>query len=432
MLKVHGSKFRVQSLEFRVLHSKFKFQSGGAWLLFSYLSMGILVAGSSMAQDVDRARKTLEILASPAFHGRGYVKGGDSIAADYLGKEFAGIGLKKLGNSFYQGFTMSVNTFPGKMKVKVGGKKLMPGKDFIVSPANPSLKGCYLIEREDSTGKIPLVSSVPNALLRYDAKKPSVAPGIQVYLQQEPKLTFSVAPKQKEFTTISLLKGVLPEKAKTLKVDIEAKVIPNHHARNVVGYVEGTSKKDSFLLITAHYDHLGHMGKKAYFPGANDNASGVSMLLELAHYYSQPDHRLPYSVLFIAFAAEEAGLVGSKYFAEHPLVPLPQLKFMLNLDLMGSGKEGLTVVNGSVFSKEFFTIDSLNKANNWFPKIVARGKAANSDHYFFSEKGVPAFFIYTLGEITAYHDVNDKPEVVTFSRFKEAFQLITSFFSSIH
>lgn len=432
MFEVPSSGFRVQGLEYQVRSSKYKVRSGRISFLFFWLCVGMLMAGPSSAQDIVRARKTLEALASPAFHGRGYVKGGDSIAADYLGKEFASIGLKKLGDSYYQGFSMSVNTFPGKMKVKAGSKKLAPGKDFILSPANPSLKGSYLIVREDSTGKIPLASSLPNALLRYDAKKPTMEPSIKLYLQQEPKLTFSVAPKQKEVSTISILKGRMPEKAAQLKVDIEAKVVPNHHARNVIGYVEGTSKKDSFLLITAHYDHLGHIGKKAYFPGANDNASGVSMLLELAHYYALPENRPPYSVLFIAFAAEEAGLVGSKYFVEHPLVPLSSIRFMLNLDLMGSGKEGLTVVNGSVFTKEFASIDSLNKAHNWFPKIVARGKAANSDHYFFSEKGVPAFFMYTLGEITAYHDVNDKPEVVTFSKFKESFQLITSFLGSIH
>jgi Zn-dependent M28 family amino/carboxypeptidase len=193
--------------------------------------------------------------------------------------------------------------------------------------------------------------------------------------------------------------------------------------------VEGTSKKDSFLLVTAHYDHLGHMGKKAYFPGANDNASGTAMLLELARYYALPENRLPYSILFIGFAAEEAGLVGSKHYVEHPLVPLSSIKFMVNLDLMGSGKEGITVVNGSVFPKEFGLLDSLNKANSWFPKVVARGKAANSDHYFFTEKGVPAFFIYTLGEITAYHDIYDTASVVTLSKFKESFRLITGFFS---
>lgn len=423
---------KVQSSEFRVRSSKFKVQSGRPWVLFFWLCGGMLVSGSSMAQDVARARKTLETLASPAFHGRGYVKGGDSIAADYLGREFANIGLKKLGSSYYQGFTMPVNTFPGKMKVKVNGKKLVPGKDYIVSPANPSLKGEFRIAYEDSTKNTALICTPNIAIVLLETRTKNSWPVTSPALITEKKLTFSVSQKQRESSTIYFLKDRFPTNATTLKVDVEAKLIPNHHARNVIGYVEGTNKKDSFLLITAHYDHLGHMGKKAYFPGANDNASGVSMLLELARYYSLPENRLPYSVLFIAFAAEEAGLVGSKYFVEHPLVPLPQIKFMLNLDLMGSGKEGLTVVNGSVFSKEFSAIESLNKANNWFPKIVARGKAANSDHYFFSEKGVPAFFMYTLGEITAYHDVNDNPEVVTFSKFKEAFWLITSFFSGIH
>jgi Zn-dependent M28 family amino/carboxypeptidase len=244
------------------------------------------------------------------------------------------------------------------------------------------------------------------------------------------KLTFSVA-SSTHFPEFVFLKASIAPEPKKLNIHIENKFIPNHTARNVIGYLEGTLKKDSFVVIAAHYDHLGKMGKDTYFPGANDNASGVAMLLELAHFYAQPENRLPYTVVFIAFAAEEAGLVGSKFFTENPLVQLPKIRFMLNLDLMGSGKEGIAVVNGLVFKKEFAVLDSLNKSNHFLPLIKPRGKAANSDHFHFSEKGVPSFFIYTMGEITAYHDVDDKPEVVTFSKFKECFWLLTAYLRNL-
>ncbi|WP_448636180.1 M28 family peptidase [Pedobacter panaciterrae] len=79
------------------------------------------------------------------------------------------------------------------------------------------------------------------------------------------------------------------------------------------------------MVITAHYDHLGGMGNKTYFPGANDNASGISFLLSLAKYYAANPQ--PYTMAFICFAGEEAGLLGSKYFTEYPLLALQKSGF---------------------------------------------------------------------------------------------------------
>lgn len=81
----------------------------------------------------------------------------------------------------------------------------------------------------------------------------------------------------------------------------------------MVGYIQGTRKPDSMIVLTAHYDHLGGLGNATYFPGANDNASGISMLLSLARYYSNIDHRPEYTMVFIAFGGEEVGLIGSQF-----------------------------------------------------------------------------------------------------------------------
>src|SRR5699024_4573068 len=100
-----------------------------------------------------------------------------------------------------------------------------------------------------------------------------------------------------------------------------------------------SSKKDADTLVfTAHYDHLGMMGKKAMFPGGNDNASGTSMLLSMAHYFQQ--NPSDYHLIFIAFAGEEVGLLGSKYFVENKSISLSSIHFLINLDIMGSGEEG--------------------------------------------------------------------------------------------
>jgi aminopeptidase YwaD len=240
------------------------------------------------------------------------------------------------------------------------------------------------------------------------------------------KLTWSVAPKDEGYTAIIVDKKALRGEAPTgYRANIENKVIPDFKASNICGMVKGTVKPDSIIMITAHYDHLGGMGKDTYFPGANDNASGVSLLLNLARYYAA--HPQPYSIGFICFAGEEAGLIGSKYFTENPLVPLKRIRFLINTDLAGTGEEGITVVNATEFPKEFAMMNTINDKNTLLFKINARGKAANSDHYFFTEKGVPAFFFYTLGGIKAYHDVFDKPETLPLNEHEDLFKLLILF-----
>ncbi|MFD1258415.1 M28 family metallopeptidase [Mucilaginibacter terrae] len=178
-------------------------------------------------------------------------------------------------------------------------------------------------------------------------------------------------------------------------------------------------------MFTAHYDHLGGMGSSTYFPGANDNASGISMLLGLAKYYAA--HPQPYTMAFICFAGEEAGILGSKYFTDHLLVPLNSIRFLINTDLAGTGNEGITVVNATLHAKEFELLKQVNAKGNYLVKVNSRGKAANSDHYWFTEKGVPAFFIYTMGGIKAYHDVFDISKTLPLNEYNDLFKLITGF-----
>ena len=120
-------------------------------------------------------------------------------------------------------------------------------------------------------------------------------------------------------------------------------------------------------------------------------------------------------------------MLGSKYFTEHPLVPLKNIRFLTNTDLAGTGVDGITVVNATEFPKEFAMMNEVNDKEHLLEKINARGKAANSDHYFFTEKGVPAFFFYTLGGIAAYHDVFDKAETLPLNEQDDLAKLIIGF-----
>ena len=219
---------------------------------------------------------------------------------------------------------------------------------------------------------------------------------------------------------------VLKTDALNLHIHLHNAHLTNYVSENVVGHIQAKKKAKGSIMLTAHYDHLGRMGSSTYFPGANDNASGVAMLIELGAKLKQKPLK-KYDVFIVAFSGEEAGLIGSKYMSENPLFDINDVRFLLNLDIMGSGEEGITAVNGSVFSKEFKRLQKLNKKLKAVPVVKARGKAANSDHYFFTEKGIPSFFIYTMGENKNYHDVYDTYENLTFSSFNSLSRLFNTF-----
>jgi Zn-dependent M28 family amino/carboxypeptidase len=107
-----------------------------------------------------------------------------------------------------------------------------------------------------------------------------------------------------------------------------------------------------------------------------------------------------------------------------------QISLVLNLDIMGSGEEGITVVNGTVYPQLFQRLVELNESTQSVNQIKPRGKAANSDHYPFSEAGIPAVFIYTMGPNKNYHDIHDKAEALSFNRFDQLHYLLVRFLQS--
>ncbi len=358
------------------------------------------------AQDISYNRKIVDTLTSPYFWGRGYTKDGMKKAADFLSAEFKNAGLLPLDKKdFLQMFSFAANTFPGEMDVEINGKKLIPGVDYIVGADSHTAKAAARLEQRDSATFI-------------DAEN-------KIIVKLENKLTWDAAQTQEDYNLIQLDKKHFTELPKNIKINIEAKLIKKFDAANVCAMVKGTEKPDSFIFITAHYDHLGGMGSETYFPGANDNASGVALLLSLAKYYAA--HPQKYSIGFILFAAEEIGLLGSKYYTEHPIVPLKNIRFLTNTDLAGTGEDGITLVNATLFTNEFALMNKINNENKYLVSIGARGKAANSDHYWFTEKEVPSFFFYTKGGIAAYHDVFDKAATLPLNEQADLMQLMIKF-----
>jgi aminopeptidase YwaD len=372
----------------------------------SFIIFAFLTAYRADAQDSAFARKMVDTLSSPYFWGRGYTKNGMAKAGAFLVAQLKTFGVQPMdGKNYRQYFSYPINTFPGKMEVAINGTALVPGKDFIVSADSKGANG------EGTLTKVDSVTFVDRA--------------DRIVVRLENKLTFSAEGKPLDYTMIELDNNRVKVVPATVKANIENELVSDFKAANICGIVKGTSKPDSIIVYTAHYDHLGGLGSDTYFPGANDNASGDSQVLSLAKYYAA--HPQPYSIAFIFFAGEEAGLLGSKYFTENPLIPLKNIRFLVNLDLEGTGIEGITVVNATVYPTEFNLLKQINAKYNYLVKINSRGKAANSDHYFFSEKGVPAIFIYTLGGIKAYHDVFDINATLPLNEITNEFNLLVKF-----
>jgi Zn-dependent M28 family amino/carboxypeptidase len=396
------------------------------------------------------AKKLIDTLASDAFYGRGYVNNGDKIAADYIAKKFKEFGaLPVNGDSYFQEYSYPVNTFPTKVEVSFDNKTLTTGLDFIVAPNSGSAKGIFNLKEITLENYIEVVSKeefqsdknltafvikLPKANGRDEyfkqlKLKNSVADVAPLFVINDEKFTWSVAQEALNYPVIEIKSEFLKDK-KSVTLNIVNKLIADYQTQNVLGYIPAKRKckRKKFFVLTAHYDHLGMMGETATFNGANDNASGIAMMLTLMKYFSENNPE--YSVLFIAFGGEEAGLLGSKYYVENPIVPLNKMKFLYNVDMMGTGSEGIQVVNSTEHPKEFERLKAINKKYDLVKVIKPRGKAANSDHYWFEEAGVPSFFSYTLGGVTYYHDIQDRPETLPLTEFDDLHKLIVEFVNS--
>ncbi len=405
------------------------------------------------AQDLNYVRGVIKDLCSPEMYGRGYVKEGDKKAAIYLREAMRAAKLKSLGTDFFQEFGYPVVTFGREVSIEVDRHALIPGEQFIISPGCPPFSGTFdlvwvdsamidnqsmfqaLQKRNLRNSFIVVTQLKSQQLINKDRVALLLGNKLNakgIIYAAEKKLTWSVATSYDKFPQLYVLDGWLKPYQTSVKITVEAE-FKNHTTQNVAGYIEGSTYKDSFVVFTAHYDHLGMMGLQAQFPGANDNASGVAMLLDLMRYYAK--NKPKYNVAFIFFAGEEAGLFGSYYYTQNPLFPLKQIALLLNLDLMGTGDKGLTAVNATVFKEEFELLQLVNMDGDYLPTIASRGKAQNSDHYFFTEQGVKSFFFYLMGDYHFYHDVDDKAELLPLSKYNEAFKLITHFvreYQTIH
>ena len=404
----------------------------------------VICAAQLQAQDLAHYKRVVKELSSARYQGRGYARGGANKAGKYLEKEFEKAGADEVT---LQPFTIDINTFPGKMELWADGKKLTPGVDYSMREYSPGVTGEFPVyyvdtlnfdpdrifadlEKPENAGclvacefwftyqhrdvfsKLQTAGACPNAGLLYTWTSP-----IKFYKAYGEK----VVDKPIIWVTPEAIEGV-----KSVRANIDNEFLKDYGIFNVIAKVEG-ERHDSCYVFTAHYDHLGNLGRKVYYPGANDNASGTAAIVTLAAHYAK--HRPAYDMYFIAFSGEDANLRGSEYFAQHPVVPLSQIRYLFNLDRIGDNNPVQYCECSDEGLRGFALMERINGEKQYF-KALNRGElAANSDHYPFAVRHVPCIFLENEegDAFPYYHTFFDNWKTAVFDSYEPVFRLVTEF-----
>lgn len=406
------------------------------------LALNLLVA-SLWAQDMNYAQKLIKELSSDDYYGRGYINKGDSIAAVYLSSEMKTLKLSGFESNFYQPYTTDINTFPQDPILKLGDKQLESAKDFIVYPNSPSCKGTFDLLWLKT--EILTKSKVRKAFLKKDLSQIFLAidsvglNNIDLYsfaldlveanvfeakgvLLAKDKLKYTAKTYLNKFPTIIVKSSKLNTSVN--KITVDNRFIEDYKTQNLLGYIKGET--DTCIVFCAHYDHLGMMGSKMY-PGANDNGSGVAMVLNLAKHYKKAKKQPHFTQVFLLFSGEEAGLLGSKFYVENPIFPLEMTRMVMNFDMVGTGSKGVYILNGKEVPDELSLYEQINKDKAYVTNMKATLAEPSSDHASFYEKDVKAVFIYTHDDNSNYHETTDTFNSLKMKQYEGVFKLIRDF-----
>jgi Zn-dependent M28 family amino/carboxypeptidase len=205
----------------------------------------------------------------------------------------------------------------------------------------------------------------------------------------------------------------------TVEIRLSRRVLSQAVVPNVVGVLEGSDPvlRGEYVAYSAHIDHIGVSPGQpdSINNGADDNASGVAGLLELAEAFSHPGGRPRRSILFLAPSAEEPGLLGSAHYIEHPTVPLESIVADINMDLIGRNWPDSVIAVGLEQSDLGETLQRVVRQHSELRMTPIPDRWPEerifyrSDHYNFARKGIPILF-FTSGTHSDYHRPSDSPE----------------------
>ena len=410
------------------------------------------------SDEVDYANEITQNLCAYAMNGRGYGKGGNKAAADYIVSQFKEIGIDPVGSSYMQPFYVSANTFPNRMTLQLNSNYLVAGTDFMIDPSSPSVSGSYdavVITRAELNDAMTRMNKIRDARgnfiivdnTNHDGENRTTGPKIDQLVEQfktdgqiqvKGVIIYDTIKYSNMNWWTSERQGVRPvfyvgtpqdiESVRKIKVQADAAFVPQSTTYNVVAIEPGTVYKDSCIIISCHYDGLGTMGEAVY-PGANWGASGVAMMLQLAKHFHTIKPK--YTIVYIAYSGHMLGLAGGKTLVKYPPVKLNNVQLVLDFDLMGNGSDGIKVANGKNHPDLMQRMVKIAHDYKFVPDVELKMSTKISESYLFKELEIPSFFIYSVGGGVNYNNMKDTPQMLPYTRFAEMQSLITRFLETI-
>ncbi len=401
-----------------------------------------VMAFPAFSQDTQYVRKLLVNLCGPEMHGRGYYKRGDQIAANYIADQMKQLGIKSFPAGYLQPYSFNVNVI-NEVMVKFNGAELKFNTDYVVSPTCGSITGKF----KPVMINAKLMSS-PEKFLQTvnEAPAPKVVVLDSAGLKNPELFRFiKTLATEKQLGIVALIEvfattpGTYPGrgKVKIAHIEVGRKALPaelnevelkivneyndNYPTQNVIGYLPGQT--DQYIVFTAHYDGYGSYGEGNYNAAAEDNASGTAMVMDLARHYMQ-GKKPYYSVAFMLFSGEEVGLMGSKNYVANPYFPLDKIKLVVNLDMVMTGQDGVILFGGTNRPNEASIVQKINEEHHYMKNVENKEGTANSDHFPFQDKGVPAIFFLTKGPSGRGHGPDDTYDKLPLYAYENLFKLV--------
>lgn len=415
---------------------------------FKFATVAFLAATVNLySQDCESYLRIVKELSSEQFQGRGYSGDGVRKAGEFIADEFARAGADEVAR---QPYCIDINTFPGEMEMSVDGRALTAGREFVLREYSPGVKGEYKLFYIDTLGYdssklfAELAKPANNGVMvvcdfwfTYKHKedfnrlqKRGGANNAGLILKWDTPLKFYKAYGERVADKPTIwVSADFPNDAASVRVNIENKFLKAYESSNIVAKVNGR-RHDSCYVFTAHYDHLGKLGAGLYFPGANDNASGVAGIITLAAHYAE--NTPEFDCWFVAFSGEEANLRGSTWFAKNPLFKLSSVKYLFNLDMIGDNNPVQYCEISPEGEAGFAKMVSINDREHLFEALHKGELAANSDHYPYAERHVPCILFENENgdNFINYHTAEDDMSHFEAGTYPKIFRLITDYIGS--
>ena len=421
----------------------------------------------------------LGILAHDSMRGRNTPSPEIMETAEYVAAQFRAFGLEPgAGDSYLQMYPLNMLK-PGaadKQGLQITGPdgaaaQLTYGDQFFPLPDRITAQGSGALvriesaeTRIDASGKVAVIHVTPSNFRdvfsgNYNEAVSSANPlatlavlevpmpmfeGMRSALSGE-RVTLGAAEEAGERPTVFVLQDALPAElaerisagtelsgwSAAVRVSSESQTV---EAPNTVGLLRGSDPqlKDEYIVFSAHMDHVGVRGASdgdSIFNGADDNASGTVTVVELAEAFASLEQRPRRSLIFLTVSGEEKGLLGSRWYAEHPTFPLEQTVANINMDMVGRNWQDTIAVIGKEESSLGQRVEEIAAQHAELNMAVIddiwpdQNFYRRSDHFNFARNGVPILFFFN-GTHEDYHRASDEPAKIEYEKMSRIGQLI--------